>query len=175
VLVLFATTNRNASISTPVGWTLRGTRLDGTDLESWLFTRVAVAGTAGSTVNAALDAPSKVNLTLVAYSGAGPVQAFASAGETSVRTGHRSPPVSVAAAGSWVASHWVDKSSGNTGWVLPATLTRRNDSAGTGSGALTSVTADSGPVAAQAWPGLTATSGVASGKVISWSVVIPPA
>ena len=42
-------------------------------------------------------------------------------------------------------------------------------------GVVTAASGDSGPVATGTWPGLTATSGVATGKAISWSIVIPPA
>jgi PKD repeat protein len=173
-LVLFATTNRDAQLSTPAGWTLLGVRLDGTDLESWAFTRTAQTGAAGTAVNLSLDALSKVSLTLVAYSGAGPVRAHASTGESVIQTTHRSPDVTVATAGSRVISHWVDKTGGHGGWTLPASVTARNANASSGSGALSAVTGDSSYQTTGLWSGLTATSGVASGKAISWSVVVPP-
>ena len=40
-LVLFLTTNTAATATTPSGWTLLGTGLDGTDLRSWAYTRAA--------------------------------------------------------------------------------------------------------------------------------------
>ncbi len=175
-LVLVATTNRDASLTTPAGWTLLGTRLDAPDLESWAFTRTAVPGSGGTPVSTSLDAISKTSLTLLAYSGAGVVTAAASAAEPATSTSqHQSPSVTVAAAGSWIVSSWVDKSPGNPGWALPAGMTPRAANTGTGSGVLTSASGDSGPVGAGTWPGLTATSGVASGKAIAWSVVVPPA
>jgi PKD repeat protein len=175
VLLLFATTNRNATMSTPSGWTLLGTRLDGADLESWLFTRLAATDTAGSTITTQLDALSKVSLTLLAYSGAGPVQSSASTGETVVRATHLSPSVQVSTPGSRVVSHWVDRTDGHTGWTLPASVIGRNNNTGTGSARLTAVTGDSGPVATGTWQGVTATSGASSGKAVSWSVVVPSA
>ncbi len=174
-LVLVATTNRNATMTTPAEWTLLGVRLDGTDLKSWAFTRTAASGTAGSRVSASLDARSKTSMTLLAYAGAGPVGTVASAGEPATSATHRSPAVPVAVAGSWVVSHWVDKTSGHGGWTLPASVARRDANAGTGSGRLTAATGDSGPVPAGTWSGLAATSGAISGKAISWSVVLPPA
>ncbi len=173
-LVLVATTNRNATMTTPTGWTLLGVRLDGSDLESWAFTRTAAPGMGGSTVTASLDARSKTSLSMLAYAGAGPVEAVASAGEPATTANHQSPAVQVGDAGSWVVSHWVDKTNGHDGWALQGSVTRRDANAGTGSGRLTAVTGDSGPVPAGAWPGLTATSGVTSGKAISWSLVLPP-
>jgi PKD repeat protein len=175
VMVLFATTNRNATMTTPTGWTSRGSRLDGTDLESWAFTRVAPTGAAGSRVTTTLDASSKVSLTVLAYAGGGPVVTAAAAGETVTRATHQSPPVPVAVAGSFVVSHWVDRTAGHAGWTLPATVAWRNANAGTGAAQLEAVSGDSGPIQAGTWSGATATSGVASGKALSWSVVVPPA
>jgi hypothetical protein len=174
-LVLLATTNSNVTMSTPAGWSLLGTQLDGTDLKSWLFTTTASAGAGGSTVRMSLNALAKTSLTLLAYSDAGPVTTFASAAEAVTRTNHTTPGIQVIASGAWVVSHWVDKSSENRGWTLPATVTRRNANVGTGAGSLSAVTGDSGPVSSGSRAGSTATSGIASGKAIMWSIVIPRA
>lgn len=175
-MVLIGTTNRAATMSTPSGWTLLGTRTDGTDLKSWAFTRVAQAGAAGKTVSVTLDAISKTSLTLLDYSGAGPVTTAASAAESATSTTqHTAPNVAVAQSGSWVISSWVDKTaSGDPGWVLPAGVTLRNTNTGTGSGVVTAVSGDSASVSAGTWLGRTATAGVASGKAIAWSIVVPP-
>ena len=53
------------TLTTPAGWTLLGTVSDGTEMRSWVLTRVAVAGTGGSQPSRmALDATSKVSLAL---------------------------------------------------------------------------------------------------------------
>ena len=175
-LVLVATTNRDATMTTPAGWRLLGSRLDAPDLESWAFTRSAAPGSGGTRVTTSLDAISKTSLTLLAYSGAGAVTAATSAAEAATSTTqHQSPSVAVTDPGSWVVSSWVDKSPGNPGWTLPGAVTGRDANGGTGSGVLTAATGDSGPVGAGTWSGLLATSGVASGKAISWSIVVPPA
>ena len=124
-----------------------------------------------------LDAYSKTSLTLLAYTGAGAVNTTAATAEASLTTTttHQAPPVAVATAGSLVISSWVDKAGTAHGWTLPASVTPRNANASTGSGALTASTGDSGPVSAGTWPGLSATSGVAATKEISWSIVVPPA
>ena len=67
--LLFVTTNRAATATTPAGWTLRSTVSDGTDVRSWVYTTTAAAGSAGSSVSVALDALSKTDVTLLAYSG----------------------------------------------------------------------------------------------------------
>jgi len=175
-LVLIGTTNRAATMSTPSGWTLLGTRTDGTDLRSWAFTRTAQAGAAGTKVSVTLDAISKTSLTLLAYSGAGPVTTAASAAEASASTTqHTAPNVTVAKSGSWVLSSWVDKTTnGDPGWVLPAGVTLRDTNTSAPSGVVTAVSGDTPSVAAGTWTGRTATAGIASGKAIAWSIVVPP-
>lgn len=174
VLALFVTTNRDASMTVPEGWTSLGTRLDGSDLRTWALTRVASAGMAGSTVQVTLDARTKTDMTLLAYSGAAGVTAAVSANETASSAVHSSPSAQVEESGSWVVSYWADKSNPNTGWTLPGQVSGRTASATSGSGRIVAVSGDSGPVPAGTWAGLTATSGVSTGKAVAWTIVIAP-
>jgi PKD repeat protein len=175
-LLLFVSTNRNATATTPAGWTLRGTVADGTDVRSWVFTRVAADGTAGSRVQVTLDAISKSDITVSAYSAAGPASAPVGANEPGSTAQHRSPAATVAADGSMVVSYWADKASATHGWTLPATLTRRTmTTTGSGAGTLTSTSGDISGVSAGTWPGATANAGTVSSKAIAWTVVLPPA
>jgi PKD repeat protein len=172
-LVLFVTSNVATTLTTPTGWTLLGTRSDGTpDIRSWVLTRTAVAGTGGSTVSATLGASSKVSRMLVAYSEADTVSVVASAVMGASTRALAAPPVGVAQDGSIVLSYWSDKSAGNSGWALPAQLTPRATSPGSGSGHITAATADALSPAGT-WPGATANSSTAGSKGIAWSVVIP--
>lgn len=173
VLVLFVATNRLATVSTPTGWTLLGTRTDGTDLRSWAFTRTAVAGTAGSTVGITLDAQSKVDMSLTAYDG-GAVTAAVSLADTGTDAAHAAPAASVATAGSRVVHHWVTKVSSTVTWTVPGDLVTRRSANGSGSGQVSSTTADGGPAGAGTWPAHSATASVASGKAIGWTVVVSP-
>jgi PKD repeat protein len=173
-LLLFVSTNRNATAATPAGWTLRGTVADGIDVRSWVFSRAAVAGSAGSSVQVGLDAFSKTNLTLLAYAGAGQPGAPVGAAEPGTTALHKAPAATVAAAGSTVVSYWADKPSAAHGWTLPAGLTARSRTVGSGSGLLTAASGDSADVPAGTWPGATADAGTASAKAIAWTVVLPP-
>lgn len=173
-LVLFVSANRAATATTPAGWTLLATKSDGTDMRSWVFTRAAVAGTAGSTVSTTFDAITKGSLVLVAYAGAAPVTVTGSLEDTATKTTHPTAAVAVAVGGSTVLSHWVQKVSATAAWTVPGTVTSRNTTTGSGGGRLVTATADTAGVAAGTWPGVTATSSLASARAIGWSVVVPP-
>jgi alpha-tubulin suppressor-like RCC1 family protein len=171
-LLLFLTTARTATATVPAGWTLRGTVTDGTDLRSWVFSRLGVA--AGGSVQVTLDASSRTSATLFAYAGAGSPTAVA-ASESGTTAAHRSPSAGVPVAGSQVVGYWADKTSTVHGWTLPSVLAARGSTTGTGTGMLTSVSGDAAGVAAGTWPVTTATAGVSSAKAVAWTVVLPPA
>ena len=180
VMLLFATSNSNNAVATdPAGWTFVGERTSGSpDLRTRLYDRVATGTDAGSTVTVTYAASNKVDLEVAAYTGVDPVTpvaAFASAGETTSRAGHTTPGASVALNGSWVVSYWADKSSATTTWTVPAALTSRGLSAGTGSGHLTSTLADTAAgVAPGASAPVTATADSATAKATMWTVVLAP-
>jgi alpha-tubulin suppressor-like RCC1 family protein len=172
-LVLFVTTNRAATATTPSGWTLATAPVsDGTNVRSWVFTRAATA--AGGSVTVPLDAISKVNLTVLAYDGAGAPNATG-APELGSTTQHKTPNASVATTGSTVVSYWADRSSTVHGWTFPTAVTSRATGSGTGGGLVSSATGDTASVPAGTWAGATATSGVSSANAVMWSVVVPPA
>ncbi|MDW3213949.1 MAG: PKD domain-containing protein [Ilumatobacteraceae bacterium] len=172
-LLLIVTANTSTTAGTPAGWTLLGTRQDGgPDVTSWVFARTAAANTAGTTVVTPLGGSAKSSRMLLAYAGGAPTVTATSSvipGNTVALT---TPAASIAAADTVVVSYWANKTSGNTGWVLPAGVTNRASSLGSGSGRITAAIGDA-VVGAGNWPGATATSSVTSGKGIGWTVVIP--
>lgn len=176
-LLLFVTAAANTTITTPAGWTLRGTVADPSpDTRSWFFQRTATAGLAGTSVPVSFGARVKESMILLAYSGTAfvPVTAFASAEVGSSTTQVPAPTVAVASSGSTVVSYWANESAGNAGWTLPGLVAQRASSLGSGAGQITAAAGDTSPVAPGTWPGATATSPVASGKAPSWSVVLAP-
>jgi hypothetical protein len=174
-LLLMVTTNRAATLATPAGWTLHATVSDGTEVRSWTFSRTATSGLPGTTVPLALDATSKTGATLIGYSGAAAPTAVQGAAETGTTALHRAPSAPVATAGSIVVCYWADKVPAAHGWTLPATLTSRSATAGTGTASITSATGDSAAQPVGTWPGATADAGTASAKAIAWTIVLPPA
>ncbi len=181
-LLLFVTNNSAATItSAPSGWTLEGTRKAGTDTQTTLYSRVAVAGDLGGKVNAAVtfSATTKATVTLLAYDGADgtdPVATFASAAETVNRAAHSTPGTTVAAAGSYVVNYWADKGSStatSAGWTLPGGQTERSTIAGIGTGRISAEASDANaPSATGASSPVTATSVISSVKATMWSVVL---
>src|SRR4029077_9555691 len=96
VMLLFATSNSNNAVTVdPAGWTLVGERPSGSpDLRTRLYDKVATGADASSVVTVTYAASNKVDLQASAYTGVDPVNpwaAFASAGETTSRTGHTTP------------------------------------------------------------------------------------
>ncbi|WP_051485573.1 PKD domain-containing protein [Nocardioides sp. J54] len=173
VLVLFVTINRLGTATTPAGWTLLGTASD-TDVRSWVYTRTAVAGTAGSTVSVTFDATSKVDATLVVYDGGAATSATAQV-ETGSGTSHAAPATTVATSGSRVVHQWATKINATATWTLPGGLAaRRTSSGGSGNGQVSAVVADGGPVPAGPRAARSATASVSSAKAIAWTVVVAP-
>ncbi|GAA1478315.1 hypothetical protein GCM10009623_27610 [Nocardioides aestuarii] len=179
-MLLFVTSNKaGVSItSPPAGWTLEGSRLASTDTRTTLYSRVAAANDAGRNAAVTFSATTKATVSLLAYDGTGadPVDAFASAAETTNRTTHTTPGAPVATAGSHQVSYWADKASSATaGWTLPASQTRRSTIANTGTGRISAVASDFGaPVSTGQAAGVTATSALSSRKATMWTVVLAP-
>lgn len=178
-LLLFVTANRAGVIVTPpAGWTQKGVQLSSTDSETTLYTKSAAANDAGRNAAVTFSATTKATLTLLAYDGtaADPVESFASAAETTNRTTHTTPAVTVATPGSHVVSYWADKSAdSNVGWTVPNGQTERAKAAGIGSGRINTLATDyNGPSAVGNRPGIAAVSAVSTAKATMWSVVLTP-
>lgn len=173
-LLLVISTNRAATASTPAGWALVDTISDGTEVRSWLFTRLATSGDPGTTPRSTLDAYSKTSVTFLAYANAGTPK-VTSAAEPSSTTDHVAPAIpGQHPRGAAVIRYWVDKASQAHSWTIPSGYTQRAATAGSASGMMTSVSADlilgSGGEVGSA----TARSSVSSAKAVSWTVVFPP-
>ena len=174
-LVLFVTTNRAATLTTPAGWTVLGSVSDGTDMRSFALTRSAGSGLAGTSLQLTLDATSKTSLVLLAYSGAGAPTAWTSRAEPGTTNTHLAPAAAVAAGASRVVRYYVDKTNAIHTWSLAPALSQRATTTGSGSGLLVAVTGDEAWDDAGTAPALAATSAVTSSKALAWTLVLPPA
>jgi PKD repeat protein len=179
VMVLFQSIASTATSVDPAGWTPIATKVNASGITTTAYTRVATAADAGSPVTVTYSAKGKVTMTLAAYSGvsaSAPVGAFAVAIDSGTAT-HTTPTVTVPQSGSWVVSYWTDKSGAvPTTWTAPGNVTTRDSQLGTGSGALSSLFADTGaPVGAGAYGGEAATVNSASSKGMTWTISLTPA
>jgi PKD repeat protein len=173
-MVLVSSISSNSvTVTAPAGWTLEGIQTS-SNLVTRIYSRVAAAGDAGSTVTVTQSAAAKVTLQLSAYSGtsaADPVSVANGAVQTG-GTSHVTPTAS-AAAGNWLLSVWSDKSASARTWTAPGSVTVRNTLAGTGSGDVAGLLADGGAaVGGGQVGGLTGTVSAASTQAAMFTVVL---
>ena len=156
------------------GWTQVAQQVSG-PMTTTVYRRTAVAGDSGTKVTVTTSAATDIDLQMVDYAGVAlNALVLKTAADTSTAN-HTTPTVAVATAGSWVVSFWADRSSGTTSWGIPAAVTVRGTSLGTGGGRDTSVVADSGsPVADSTYGGLTGVSNSTSGRGVTISIVLEP-
>ncbi|MCZ2402935.1 PKD domain-containing protein [Paenarthrobacter sp. Z7-10] len=179
-LLLMATVNTtSATVGTPSGvsgWELVESQ-DGASLRTFLWSKVAQAGDAGKQVVVPLGLIAKTSLQLVAYKGVtGPnwIAAHASAIDTTLGTAHKTPQLPVTTAGSTLVSYWADKGNVDDGWTVDKDVAVRSTTTGVGSGRITAVLGDSGPLAVGSAGQLTATALAASAKTATWSIILRP-
>ena len=175
--LLYVTTSNTSSgvISAPPGWTQVAAQTN-LPLQAAVFEKTATGSDPGATVTAAVSSAGPITAQLLDYSNVGSA-APVSAGASDVNvTSHSTSPVAVAGAGSWVVSFWSDKSTTTTAWTLPAGVTQRDQTIGTGATRVTAVLADSdGPVVTGTYPVQTASVGsTASGRGAMISLVLAP-
>lgn len=175
-MLLAVTSNGTTALSDPAGWQLVDRVVN--QMTTSVYQRVAVASDAGATAAVTAPATQKINVQLLAYSGTSataPVAAVAKTAEAAGLTTHTTPNAAVTDPGAWVVSYWTDKSSATTAWTAPAGVTSRVALYGTGAGRVTSLSADSGgPVPAGTYGGKVATTDAASGRSVTFTVVLAP-
>lgn len=176
VMVLITTSNNpGAVINGPAGWTLvEGANDAATSTQSYLWTRTATAGDAGSAVTVVATSWSKMATQLAAYSGTDGIAAHALGFDTVNRSTHTTPQVPVTEAGSLLVSYWADKSGATNTWTLPPQVELRDLSPGAGSGRITAALGDTGSLAAGSSGGFTATADSSSRRGVIWSIVLSP-
>ena len=177
-LLLFVTSNKALGdvVATPAGWTRVGSRLDGTDTETILYSKVAAANDAGRSQAVDFTATTKATLTLLAYDGT------AAEPDRRLRLGRRDGQPDDAhdtRAPTWRPPARTSCPTGPTSPPRPPAGPSRpaRPSAafalGIGAGRITSVASDpnaAAPIGAS--PGRTATASVSSGKATMWTVVL---
>lgn len=173
-LLLFLTANANVAVTGPTGWT-QVHAVDPSLARGRVWVRTAAAGDAGTTATVRLSSIAKGDLVVAAYrSLAGdPIDVSAVNVQTSTTTQYVAPSVTPTQAGDWVIVYWADKSSTNTGHSIPATLTRRRTTTGSGGGHITATVADSGMAVLPAPSGTFLATGTGpSSRAISCTIAL---
>lgn len=175
-LLLFATMALpGPTVTGPSGWTLVDSGSNATtDTQSYLWTRTAGAADSGSAVTITTSGTVKISAQIVSYEGADRISAHALEFDTVSHAERTTPVLPVTAPGSRIVSYWADKTSATTTWALPAGVTERVQSSGSGGGRITAAIADSGPLAVGSAGGFTAVANSASRRGVTWSVVLAP-
>ncbi|MFI5044571.1 MAG: PKD domain containing protein, partial [Acidimicrobiales bacterium] len=175
-LVLVSTQSRvDVTVGGPTGWTLVNSGSNaGTTIQTFVWTKVATAADAGANVSVTNSDFTKTTLQVVAYSGVGSVSTSTGAFDSALSAVHTTPTVSVAANASTVLSVWTDRTSTNTSWALPNSVTLRSQIAGVGSGHMTTAIGSTSSVSAGISGGFTATSQESGRRAAMWSIVLTP-
>lgn len=175
LLAFFVANTTAPGYTGPAGWTPLESASAGTKAVGRLYSRVATAADAGSTVAVTSDAYAKSVLTLVAYRGATAVSASALAVRTSSGAAQVTPAVEAPDGAHWLVSYWAEKTSDGTAWTLPGGVASRSTASSSGGGHITAVLGDSaGPVPAGAQGGLTATADASGNAALTFSVLLAP-
>jgi PKD repeat protein len=175
-MLLAATGVTTSALTPPAGWTLVGTEPNPVMTTS-VWSRVATAADAGSSVTVGFPAVVKGSVQLSAYSGVSATAAVTFAGAVShvTSTSATTPTLAGVAGGDWLVAYWTVKSSDVTVWTGPAGATVRNAAIGTGGGQVSSLLADGGgPAVAGQGGGLTATTDQSFSAATTLTLALAP-
>lgn len=174
MVLLFASNATTATITPPAGWTeVVAPAPNGMTARTW--TKVAVATDLGATVTPTSSAIVKADATLLVYRGVDAAQPVAAVASAYGSTGPYTTPQLQSVQNGHLVSYWAIKSNVTNTLTAPVGVTARATSAGTSSGNITALAADSGPLVAGTTGALTATGGSAGNKAFLLSLVLRPA
>jgi PKD repeat protein len=178
LVLSFSDNAPNVAITAPAGWTQEASSST-SGMTARVWSKVATAADAGSSVRVSLASAARGNLVVSAYRGTSvsdPVGDIAMANETVNRATHTTPAAAVTVPGSWVLSYWTDKTAATTSWTAPAGQQVRHQYAGADAGHVSDLVTDGG-AKVQVGPvgGLTATANSSSVQAIMATVVLVPA
>ncbi|WP_336921902.1 PKD domain-containing protein [Aquipuribacter sp. SD81] len=174
LVAAFSTNSGTATVTDPAGWQRRGTASTN-GMQGVVWTRVATAADAGAAVRTTTSVFARGSLVISAYRGGTvPAGTVAVARETTSTATHRTPQLQ-APAGSLVVQYWSDKTASTSTWTAPADHEVRQTGAGTGSGHMSWLLADTRLTAAGAAGGVDAVADSATGNAVMATVVVQPA
>lgn len=165
------------AITAPSGWTLvKAVTLASSN--HGLCKKIATSADAASTITITWSTNIKSSLAMVAYSGTDlneALDAWTELAETVTQTTHTTPNVATTQANCWIVELLTDKGSTNTAWTVPGAVTKRVETYGTGTGAVSAVISGIGsdqPVGTYGTHTYTATD--SSNQIVMWTVALAP-
>jgi hypothetical protein len=174
-MLLFATAAGANAPTAPTGWTFVGqSPATVTGMTTAVYSKVATATDAGSTVTVGFGAVVHGTVQLLDYRGTNttnPISQATTAATTAATTTLTSP-TALAANGSWTVTYWAAKSSAVTAWTTPSSQTSRSIANGTGSGRINSVAVDSAAPLTGMAGGYVATTDQPVGSATTWTITL---
>lgn len=173
VLVSVMTTNLfNSGATAPAGWEPKA-NVSTASMEGFMFSKIATAADAGSTVTFSLNGYARSSVAVSVYRNAAVTGASFVMEAASGASNKHTTPETAATLGSWVLSYWADKTGATTSWSVPSSLAVRQTGAGTGAGHLSWMMADSdGPTATTTVGGLAGTANSSTANAVMGTVVL---
>lgn len=172
-LLLQATVNNKPTVTAPAGWTQVGAE-ETTGLTTYVWSKVASAADAGSSVGITLSGVGKTGLVLTAYRGVDTADiAFRHEAAVDAATDVHTAPTVTVASGSWVVWFYSEKSPGTSTWTAGPGITQRAEAYSTGTGRVSTLVGDSGAPMSGVVPGPVATTDTTSSRGVSWTLVLP--
>lgn len=169
-LLAFFAANGSSAVTGPAGWTLVGSVGDSSALGR-VWTRVATAADAGSTVTVLTAKQHKSDLSVIAHRG-GTDPLVAGALDAGGDGSHTTPVIDAAGL---AVSYWAEKSSSGTSLSVSPLQIPRTSSSGSGGGRITAAVADAGEVGAAPSGGVTAVGTTPTNRTVLFTVVLPVA
>lgn len=170
-LLLTAAIGGTPTVTDPAGWTPVNA-VGASNLDSRVWTRVATAADAGSSVTVTMAARHKAAIAVSAYRGAGSV-ASALTVVDGASTTHTAPTVTVPS-GSWVVWFWAERGNSTSSATPSAGVEKRQEVYSTGSGRVSALVGDTGTAGAGVVDGPVATTDAPSTSAVNWSIVLGP-
>lgn len=172
-LLLHATVNNTPTVTPPAGWTQVGA-VSTTGLTTYVWSKVASADEAGTSVGITASSLGKMTSVITAYRGvdAGNLEfSFESTADASTAT-HTAPSVTVAG-GSWVTWFFSEKSPSTSSLVPQSGLTERATAYSSGTGRVSTLVGDTGGPVSGLVDGPTVVADTVSSRGVTWSIVLP--
>ncbi|MFT4220199.1 MAG: PKD domain-containing protein [Microbacterium sp.] len=174
MVMTFASNSTTATVSAPTGWTeVAASQSNGVTGKAWV--KVVAAADLGKTFTPTSSSAVKADATLLVYRGVDAANPVVEASSVlAASSGSYTTPDVTAAQNGTLVSYWAVKSNVANVLTAPSEVSTRASSAGTGSGNITALAADSGPLVAGTAGGITSSVETAGNRAFLLSIALRP-